>query len=245
MFSANQKIAVIVFSMLIATHAWADEKSEPKKDEPRGPGQTMVEIKAAVGSVKPPAEKDAKDAKDAKDSKAAAPKDAAKDAPPRPQQPNTQTPSSKLYRIVDKDGRVTYTDTPPTPDQKSRNVETDKGRNLVRVLSDKDRQQSQLPANAATPSSVASTSAADRAKKREELDSAVRKAEDSLKQAKKTRDEGQDPQEGEQRIVVRQGGNSVIRTEGYYARIERLDANVKRAEEALEKALENYRRNAP
>jgi hypothetical protein len=165
--------------------------------------------------------------------------------PPKPSQPNTGTPSSRLYKYVDKDGKVTYSDTPPRTGEKADLVSTDKKSNIVRVLSNEERakagQRAPRPGEAAALS-VSSTQADERRKKRDELDNAVQKAQSALNKAKEDLEFGQIPLEGEQRIVVRKEGNSVIRTEGYYARIAGLEERVKAAEKALEKAQGDFRR---
>lgn len=165
--------------------------------------------------------------------------------PPKPSQPNTSTPSSRLYKYVDKDGKVTYSDTPPRAGEKADLVSTDKKTNIVRVLSNDERAkagQRGARAGEADALSVSSAQADARRKKRDELDAAVQKAKSALDKAKEDLASGITPQEGEQRIVVRKDGNSIIRTEAYYARVAGLEEKVKAAEKALEKAQDDYRR---
>jgi hypothetical protein len=82
---------------------------------------------------------------------------------------------------------------------------------------------------------------ASRDKLQKEVDDAVER----LERAKKALENGRDPKSGEERIVVRKGGNAVIRTEEYFARIANLELAIKKAEEAVSAAKDKYNRNAP
>jgi len=84
-----------------------------------------------------------------------------------------------------------------------------------------------------------------RAAERDKLKMAVDATQANLESAKKALEDGQEPREGEQRIIVRERNNSILRTDAYRERIERLEAAVKSAEEQLELAQTNYRRGAP
>lgn len=145
-----------------------------------------------------------------------------------------------MYKYVDKDGKVTYSDKPPKNGEKAEAVAApEKSANTVKL----DNKGS--GATAQKFSDVKSRGDA-RIAAREKLQKEVDVAEDRLAKAKKALEDGRDPLEGERRIVVRaQGGNSVLLTEGYHARISQLESDVKKAEEALSLAMEKYRRNAP
>jgi hypothetical protein len=147
-----------------------------------------------------------------------------------------------LYKYTDKDGKVTYSDKAPKQGEKAELVNTDKSpdknANTVK-LETKDGagvQQKFSDVKARGDARIAA---------REKLQLDVTNAEQQLEKAKKALAEGRDPKPGEQRIVVRQGGNSVLRTEAYYTRITGLEQSIKKAEEALSAAQERYRRGAP
>jgi hypothetical protein len=145
-----------------------------------------------------------------------------------------------MYKYVDKDGKVTYSDKPPRNGEKAETVApVEKGANIVKL----DNKGTQATAQ---KFSDVKGRTDQRVAARDKLEKAVNEAEDRLTRAKKALENGRDPKDGEQRIVVRaQGGNSVFRTEAYYARVAALEADVKKAEEALSLAQERYRRNAP
>jgi hypothetical protein len=132
-----------------------------------------------------------------------------------------------LYRYTDKDGKVTYSDKPPKNGEKAEAVQVEKGDKIGNTvkLDTKDskgvqRQFSDIKAR---------------------VDDAVER----LERAKKALENGRDPKSGEERIVVRKGGNAVIRTEEYFARIANLELAIKKAEEAVSAAKDKYNRNAP
>lgn len=148
---------------------------------------------------------------------------------------NAQT----MYKYVDKDGKVTYSDKPPKPGEKAEAVVASKEANTVKLdtkaNTGKDQKFSDVKARGDA-----------RMTERDRLQKSVDDAEKELERAKKALENGRDPQPGEQIIIVRkQGGNSVQRSEAYYARIDRLEKAVKQAEEGLSRAQQGYRRGAP
>ncbi len=148
------------------------------------------------------------------------------------------TPSKSLYKYVDKDGKVTYSDQPPKPGETAGIVNTDTTGTTVRVLSGNAR------ANAKRVPDLKAL-AEGRQKKRDELAAGVSNAEAALEKAKKALEDGRDATPEETRIVVGKNSNSVQRTEAYTIRIEKLEAAVKAAQENLDKARNNALRGSP
>jgi hypothetical protein len=146
-----------------------------------------------------------------------------------------------LYKYTDKDGKVTFSDKAPKDGEKAEPVKVEKGDKIgntvkLETKDGKGVQQQFADVKARGDARIAS---------RDKLQKEVDDAEERLARAKKALETGRDPKEGEQRIVVHKGGNSVIRTEEYYARIANLELAVKRAEEAASAAKDKYNRNAP
>ncbi len=146
-----------------------------------------------------------------------------------------------LYRYTDKDGKVTYSDKAPKPGEKAEPVNVEKGDRIgntvkLETKDSKGVQQQFSDIKARGDARVAA---------RDKLQKEVDDAEERLARAKKALETGRDPKEGEQRIVVRPGGNAVIRTEEYYSRVANLELAVKKAEEAVVAAKDKYNRNAP
>jgi hypothetical protein len=149
--------------------------------------------------------------------------------------------AATLYRYTDKDGKVTYSDKPPKAGEKAEPVNVEKGDRIgntvkLETKDSKGVQQQFSDIKARGDARIAA---------REKLQKEVDDAEERVARAKKALETGRDPREGEQRIIVRPGGNAVIRTEEYYARIARLELAVKQAEEAAAAAKDKYNRNAP
>ncbi len=143
-----------------------------------------------------------------------------------------------LYKYIDKDGKVSYSDKPPKPGEKAELVKTDSNVNIMSAPSNKvdGVKQSLQEVNAR---------AAARASLRDKLKSDVDAARTALEQAKKALEDGREATPEERQIVVRQGGNAVLRKPEYYERIAILEAAVKQAEENLAKAEEKFKREAP
>ncbi len=143
-----------------------------------------------------------------------------------------------LYKYTDKDGKVSYSDKPPKPGEKAELVKTDANVNVISAPSNKVEgvKQSLQEVNAR---------AAARANLREKLRADVDTAKATLEQAKKALEDGREATPEERQIIVRQGGNAVLRKPEYYERIAVLEAAVKQAEENLAKAQEKFDREAP
>ena len=153
----------------------------------------------------------------------------------------TVTYAETLYKYTDKDGKVTYSDRVPKAGEKAEAVGTDKADKIgntvkLETKDGKGVQQQFSDIKARGDARIAA---------REKLQKDVDASEERLTKARKALETDREPRGGEQRVIVRPGGNSVQRTEAYYARIAGLEASIKQAEEALAAALEKYNRNSP
>lgn len=142
-----------------------------------------------------------------------------------------------MYKYTDANGKVTYSDEPPKPGEKATLIKADKGANVITLPKPKG--------TAAQRESDRQSVASQRDKDQRELGNATRAAEKSFDEATKALEEGRAPQPNEQRIIVREGGNSIIRTAEYTDRIARLEEAVKNAEAALDRAREAQKRGSP
>lgn len=146
-----------------------------------------------------------------------------------------QAAAQVLYKYVDANGKVTYSDRAPKAGEKAERITADSTTNVIN-------------SPAASRGGVVIKSGGNangRAAERDKLKASVDAAEIDLERAKKAFEAGQAPQEGEQIIVVRATGNAVLRTDAYRERIASLESAVKAAEEKLEQAQTSYRRGAP
>lgn len=161
-----------------------------------------------------------------------------------------QAAAQVLYKYVDANGKVTYSDRAPKAGEKAERITADSTTNVINS-----------PAASRGGSVIKSGgNAGGRAAERDKLKALVDAAEIDLERAKKALEDGKTPQEGEQRIIVKTatikgkdgkpvtvptGQNAVLRTDEYRERIVGLESAVKAAEEKLEQAQTNYRRGAP
>jgi hypothetical protein len=146
-----------------------------------------------------------------------------------------------LYKYVDKDGKVTYSDRAPKPGEKAELVTIDSKQN---VMSDNNRPAVQTNAN--------SRLAEQRAQQRDKLQADIDAARDELARAKQALEQGREPTADERQIVVGRGkdgkptgANSIVLKQDYYDRIAALEDAVKVAQEKVDKAESSYRRGAP
>ncbi len=146
-----------------------------------------------------------------------------------------------LYRYTDKDGKVTYSDKAPKNGEKAEAVQVEKGDKIGNTVKLDTKDSKGVQQQFSDIKARGDARVAGRDKLQREVDEAVER----LERAKKALETGRDPKSGEGRIVVRKGGNAVIRTEEYYARIATLELAVKKAEEAVSSAKERYNRNSP
>jgi Domain of unknown function (DUF4124) len=154
-----------------------------------------------------------------------------------------------LYKYVDANGKVTYSDKAPKAGEKAERMLADTTTNVI-----------SSPAARGGVVVRSGGNAGGRAAERDKLKAQVDSAEMELERARKALEAGQTPQEGEQRIVVKTttikgkdgkmvtvptGQNAVLQTEEFRERIASLESAVKAAEEKLEQAQTNYRRGSP
>lgn len=152
--------------------------------------------------------------------------------------------AQQLWKYVDKDGKVTYSDKPPKNGEKAEAVSGNAGVNVM----DAPRNRGSAPAGPQN----AMGKPASREQQRESLRTAVDQARGELDAAKKALEEGRNPLPEEQSIVVGRdkkgrptGANTVNRSPEYDTRISGLEEAVKKAEAKVETAEQNLRRNAP
>lgn len=130
-----------------------------------------------------------------------------------------------LYKLIDKNGKVTYVDSPPKDfDGKVIPIEVDPNRNRATL---------------GTPGTPAAEQAANqRAKAVEAADQRLRQAQARLEAARKDLAFARDnPQEGEvERMGKVGGGTRPVYTEAYERRIAALEQAVKAAEEDVRRA---------
>lgn len=157
--------------------------------------------------------------------------------------------AQQLWKYIDKDGKVTYSDKPPKKGEKAEEVKSDPKANILETQ--RGGAVGKESAASQTLKDINARAAA-KADKRDKLREAVDNAREELEAAKKALEDGREPLPDEVQIVVGRtkdgaptGRNSGVRKPEYYKRIEGLEAAVKKAEAALEVAEGNYRRGAP
>jgi hypothetical protein len=126
-----------------------------------------------------------------------------------------------LYKLIDKNGKVTYSESPPK----------DFDGKVVPMNIDPNANTATMPKaapGAFTPPAGGSSAGGDAAKSaRERLDAARKALKDAI----------DNPREGEvQRVGIVGGGTRPVETEEYKQRIAGLEADVRKAEEALRAA---------
>ena len=153
--------------------------------------------------------------------------------------------AQSMWKYVDKDGKITYSDKAPKKGETATPVAGDASTNIIDAP--KNLQQGK-------PQKLQDVKARaeEREKLREKLRDQLEQARDAVKDAKAALADGQEPREGETQVVVGRtktgaptGVNSQLRKPEYYARIASLEAEVKKAEEKLDVAERNYRTGAP
>lgn len=149
-----------------------------------------------------------------------------------------QADAQTLYKYVDKDGKVTYSDVPPKDGEKASKVIVDKNVNITKLNTKDASGKEQKFADVKARGDA-------RAALRDKLQADVKTAEVNLEKAKKALEDGRVPVEGETRIVVGKNSNSVQRTPEYFARIEALEEALKKAEARVKEAEAKYQRGAP
>ena len=132
----------------------------------------------------------------------------------------TPAAAQTLYKLIDKNGKVTYSEAPPK----------DFDGKVIRLDIDPKANTVTLPSGSA----ISSTGADDR----RAADDRARGARNRLDAAQKAlADAKQNPGEGEiERVGKKGGGARAQESEGYKERLEKLERDVKEAEDALQKA---------
>jgi hypothetical protein len=134
---------------------------------------------------------------------------------------STEALAQTLYKLIDKNGKITYSESPPK----------DFDGKVIRMDIDPNANTATMPKGSALKEEGA-------AAKNAAADDAVRSARQRLETAKKALAAARDnpSEEDVQRIGKKGGGSRPQPTEDYQRRIEKLEKDVKDAEEDLQKA---------
>lgn len=150
-----------------------------------------------------------------------------------------------LWKYVDKNGKVTYSDKAPKKGETAQLVPNDPAANIIEAAKN-------APSGTQQKSGEMKTPGGERENRLNQLREAVEAAKASLEAAKSALEGAREPLPDEVQIVVGRsatgaptGANAVIRKPAYYSRIATLEENVKKAEENVEIAERDYRRGAP
>ena len=127
-----------------------------------------------------------------------------------------------LYKLIDKNGKVTYSETAPKPGEFDGQV--------IRIDMDPNRNTATLPQPSRAPSPEATGS--------QRADAPAKTAQEKLDAARKALAQAQEnPSDDEVRWIGNKGGGTrAVPTEAYQARLDKLAADVKAAEEELRRA---------
>ena len=127
-----------------------------------------------------------------------------------------------LYKLIDKNGKVTYSESAPKPGEFDGQV--------IRIDMDPNRNTATLPQPSRSPSPEATGS--------QRADAPTKTAQEKLDAARKALAQAQEnPGEDEVRWIGNKGGGTrSVPTEAYQARLDKLAADVKAAEEELRRA---------
>jgi hypothetical protein len=149
--------------------------------------------------------------------------------------------TSAVYKHVDKDGKVTYSEKPPAKDAPKAE---EKPANAKKLDMDNERNVIKSYAPKSSADGVGGTRAFDkRIERNNTLRAQLEEAQRELDDAKTALEEGKDPQEDEwQTVGVAQGRPARIPSEAYHQRIKALEQAVKNAEEKLKRAETAVRR---
>lgn len=150
--------------------------------------------------------------------------------------------SAPVYKHVDKDGKVTYSEKPPAkPDPKAeskaapdaKKLEMDNQRNVIKSFTPKSGSDGAADVRKFDKRLEKNDSL------RAELDEAIRE----LDEAKAALEAGKDPLDDEwQTIGVSQGRVSRVPTEAYHQRVKSLEQAVEKAEAKVKRAESAFRR---
>jgi hypothetical protein len=130
-----------------------------------------------------------------------------------------------VYKHVDKDGKVTYTDTPPSNDQAAQKVDIDTERNIAKPLGSKPLQAKQS----------ADSQLKRRADAEATLEKEIERARARLDLAREELEKGKEPRDEEWMTGGVQSGRPFRHlNEAYFERVRRLEESVRQAEEELD-----------
>jgi type IV secretory pathway VirB10-like protein len=155
--------------------------------------------------------------------------------------------AQELWKYIDKDGKVIYSDKPPKPGEKAEKVKHDPKANVIE--SPKIATPPPKKAEPVKDKTTVDQRIAAKVAERERLKKEVDAARDELEKARKALEEGSVATPEESIVVVGRtktgaptGVNTVNRKQEYYERVALLEANVKAAEKKLEDAETAYNR---
>ena len=138
-----------------------------------------------------------------------------------------------VYKEVDKDGKVTYTDKKPDDsDKKTEKVDINKNRNITQPLVSKEEKEG---------SSRSSATPEQRIARDNDLLAKLNQARENLERAKEALASAETPADDEWINIV---GGRRVPSEAYYQRVKTFEDAVKKAEEDLASAETAYRRGA-
>ena len=136
-----------------------------------------------------------------------------------------------IYKEVDKDGKVTYTDKKPDDSgKKVEKVDIDKNRNIAQPLVSKEEKEGGSRSSAKSEQRVARDN---------DLLAKLDQARENLEHAKEALAAAQTPADDEWIFTVR---GTRIPNEAYYERVKTFEDALKKAEEDLANAETAYRR---
>jgi len=153
---------------------------------------------------------------------------------------SVQIDAQTLYKYVDKDGKVSYSDVPPKDNEKGKSskITVDTTANVTKQVNKDSSGNLQKFADVKARGDA-------RIALRNKLQADITSAKKERDSAVKALEAGREPLEGETRIIVGKNSNSVQRTPEYTARIEALENAVTNAEKRIEQAEGRYQRGAP
>ena len=136
-----------------------------------------------------------------------------------------------IYKEVDKDGKVTYTDKKPDESsKKAEKVDIDKNRNIAQPLVSKEEKEGGSRSSAKPEQRIARDN---------DLLAKLDQARENLERAKEALANAQAPAEDEWIFIM---GGKRVPSEAYFQRIKTSEDAVKKAEEDLASAETAYRR---
>ncbi len=149
--------------------------------------------------------------------------------------------AQQLWKYIDKDGKVIYSDKPPKPGEKAEEVKFDAKANVI--------ESKRAPAAAKDGNAKAAgidARIAARTAARDAAEQRVEQARLELERAKKALETGKEPLQSEILVAVGRGDvkgtNKIVYKPEYFERLAALENAVKAAEKKLEDAETEYAR---